>query len=54
MRYCKKHPSQGENMGTVGAKVLCLLHVQMSQEVYELVSYRKVTLVISFVVFLIS
>lgn len=49
---CRKHPSQGKNMGTAGAKVLFLLCVQMSEEVYKLASYRKIALAFCFVVFL--
>lgn len=50
--YCRKHPSQGKNMGTAGAKVLFLLCVEMRQKVYELASYTKVAPVIHFVVLL--
>ena len=52
--YCRKHPSQGKNMGTARAKVLFLLRVQMRQKVCKHASYRKAALVICLVVHLNS
>lgn len=43
---CRKHPSQGKDMGIAGAQGLFLLCVQMRQEVCKCASYRKAALVV--------
>lgn len=47
---CRKHPSQGKDMGIAGAQGLFLLCVQMRQEVCKRTSHRKAALVICSVV----